>query len=383
MIRVYIVLMLMAHQVFACLWDSDTLAEEAKGRPEVARIIVGWFDRYPPEYYQMRLERVTAELAASPANLDLLDDAAVACDRLGRPDDAIEWMKKKKAALDSLTGNEAKGHRYRYLANLGTFHAHRWVSQTAEKRTTDLSDLHRSEELITQAIKENPDAHFGREIYQLMAIRWLLWDGTSAFEFEDDTGLTFDDQHWVAERYSRPEEGHIEGISGLIQLGAAWQSPDAFRSLAHVLDSSRLSSLAELAYLREAELLTAGKQCIHPLAKVRDGIAPNRSRLLEDPQPIRDYFPIARTAADNRNQAWLAYQRARFTEGMHPDTHPDFWNAWVEPPFPKPPGHSIKHRLFNPRSIFSIALYFLVPCLLILILLRGAKRIGRIIRSQQ
>ena len=96
-------------------------------------------------------------------------------------------MKKKKAALDSLTGNEAKDHRYRYLANLGTFHAHRWVSQTAEKRNTDLSDLRRSEELITQAIKENPDAHFGREIYQLMAIRWLLWDGKSPFEFADDT----------------------------------------------------------------------------------------------------------------------------------------------------------------------------------------------------
>lgn len=39
-------------------------AEEAKGKLDTDRAIIGWFDRYPARYYEMRLERVIKELAA-------------------------------------------------------------------------------------------------------------------------------------------------------------------------------------------------------------------------------------------------------------------------------------------------------------------------------
>lgn len=345
MLRSLLIFMLLAGQTFACLWDRDTLAEEAKGRPDLVRIITGWFDRYPPEYYQMRLGRVTRELQSAPNDLALYDDAAVACDRLGRSSEAIEWMAKKKAILDVPPEKEAKYHRYRYLSNLGTFHLHRWISLPQAQREADLADLRESEKLVAKAIEENPDAHFGREIYQLMAIRWLLWDGATPIQTTDDSPIEFDQIHWVKTRMKDPSKEHIDGISGLIQLGLAWESSDAFRSLAAVLDSGEMSSLAELAYLRENELIAAGKGSPHPVARVRDLIYPSRSQFLENRKPAGDYFPVARAAADRRDTAWVAYQEERFSKGMHPDTHPDFWKAWTEPAFPEPPGPTLVGRV--------------------------------------
>ena len=108
----------------ACLWDRDTLDNEARGIPDVIRVITGRFERNPPLYYQMRLDRVQKEVRSSPARLDLYDDAAVACDRLGRDDDAIQLMERKREILGSSTMAASADHRYRLHANLGTFYAH-------------------------------------------------------------------------------------------------------------------------------------------------------------------------------------------------------------------------------------------------------------------
>lgn len=374
MMRTLLIVVVLTHQALACLWDRDTVAEEVKGRPELAKLIVGWFDRFPPTYYQMRLERVTKAIEGNPRNLDLYDDAGVACDRLGRSNEAIAWMARKKSVLDSMSEGDSKDHRYRYLANLGTFHAHRWVLHSKEIREADLSDLRQSEQLIAAAIKDNPDAHFGREIYQLLAIRWLLWDGNSPIKMDEEIFLTFDETHWVRTMVYESNEPHSKGISGLIQLGAAWQSPDAFRSLAAVLDSEKLASLAELAYLREKELVSSGKASIHPVARVREQIHPGSSRFLEDPKPVRDYFPIARAAADRRNAAWIAYQEERFAKGMHPDTHPDFWNAWVEPAFPRPPKISPMQRFLSPRGGIMIVGFLAGAGLLAILTVRFMRR---------
>lgn len=387
--KILLFLFLLTTLAFACLWDRDTLAEEAKGRPGSLKIIVGWFDRYPPTYYQMRLERVSKELEAAPNDLGLYDDAAVACERLGRVDEAIGWMAKKKAVLDSLPESEAKEHRYRYLSNLGTFHLHRWILQPQAQRESDPGDLRQSEKLIAQAIEENPDAHFGREIYQLMAIRWLLWDGVSPIQEQDDTIFTHDETHWVATMRG-PELGHIDGISGLIQLGLAWESPDAFRTLAVALDSNELSSIAELAYQRESELNAAGKGSLHPVAEVRETIpliSMGKSRFLleKDRQSVRDYYPIARAAADRRNAAWVAYQEARFAKGMHPDTHPDFWNSWTEPDFPEPPGTSLLDQwghISGAKMILGVALVFMVGAIILKVALDLARRKSRATESR-
>ncbi len=373
--KVLLFFALLTTQAFACLWDRDTLAEEAKGRPEIVRIIIGWFDRYPATYYQMRLDRVSQELQATPNDLALHDDAAVACDRTGRIDEAISWMAKKKAVLDALPASDAKDHRYRYLSNLGTFHLHRWISLPQAQRESDLADLRESEKLVAQAIEENPDAHFGREVYQLMAIRWLLWDGVSPIQSHDDTIFTHGETEWVETYIRDPDQGHIDGLSGLIQLGLGWESSDAFRSLAKVLDAAEMASISELAFQREKELLAAGNSSLHPLTIVRDQISTGQSKFLmpEKLERVRDYFPIAREAADRRNSEWIAYQEARFAKGIHPDTHPDFWKDWTEPTFPELPGSSPAEKLADLAKEhigIAAAIFFAIIVVVSLIILK-------------
>ena len=76
----------------SCLWDRDTLAEEAKGKVDEVNVLIGWFDRYPAEYYELRLKRVRKTLKEQPDNLDLYDDAAVALDRLHKSDEALSLI---------------------------------------------------------------------------------------------------------------------------------------------------------------------------------------------------------------------------------------------------------------------------------------------------
>src|SRR4051812_35143963 len=114
-----LVLLLLARPAAACLWDRDTLDVEAKGLPDMVRVVTGRFERNPPLYYEMRLRRVTTELAAHPERLTLYDDAGVACDRLHRNDEAVRWMAKKRAAMAEFP--TSRDDRYRYHANLGTF----------------------------------------------------------------------------------------------------------------------------------------------------------------------------------------------------------------------------------------------------------------------
>src|SRR5207302_2021587 len=136
--RMLLLLILLAVPISAqaCLWDRDTLAMEAKKFPEVLQVIMGRFERNPPLYYEMRLKRVAETIARDPVNLDAYDDAGVACDRLGRDDEAIQWMEKKRAQLDKGAGtpDARREHRYRYLANVGTFWAHRWFRKGADRK---------------------------------------------------------------------------------------------------------------------------------------------------------------------------------------------------------------------------------------------------------
>ena len=52
--------------VAACLWDRDTPVDEARGLPEVVAVLTGRFERNPPLFYEMRLERVAAHLRSHP-----------------------------------------------------------------------------------------------------------------------------------------------------------------------------------------------------------------------------------------------------------------------------------------------------------------------------
>jgi tetratricopeptide (TPR) repeat protein len=333
----------------ACLWDSDTLEAEAKGLPDVLDVIVGRFERNPPHYYEMRLERVSKEIESRPGDLGLYDDAGVACDRLGRHDKAIAWMEKKKAQLDSLGPNdpELKDHLYRYLANLGTFHAHRWFARGADR--SDMQDLQHGRDLIAQAIDLNPDAHFGREKFQLIAMEWVL----DPPEFVGEHNLQERRLHsMLHERLLRRHDGSllqpgdpakkqqklapdeaVRGLAGLIVLGNAWQSIDIYYALAVALDHDEQASLANLAALRIHELARAGGRSMHPRAATGDRLIQQielHSRVERYRKPEqRRLYEAARRHADLWHEERTAFMMARLETGRHPDTDPTFWNGYA------------------------------------------------------
>lgn len=339
--------------VHACLWDSDTLKFEAQAFPGIAEILTGRIQRFPPRYYEMRLARVSAELSSltGAATLDRFDDAGVACDQLGRTDEAIAWMAKKRAVLDALPESTPTmaDHRYRYHANLGTFYAHRWLRSGANR--ADLSDLKAAEAEIVAALKINANAHFGREEYQLAAVQWLIalpeapW---SVPTFLDVMQCPLDG---ATQRTLVPQDV-IKGTSGLIVLGEAWESVDVIFALALALRAHGDGSLGDLADLRLLELLAAGKKSLHPqfeflevghtlsLAYSRDFMP--RARLASPYEfmtdSTRSYFAKAREQATSTEAKRWAFMETRFTIGKHPDTDADFWKGWQEsepPPLPE------------------------------------------------
>jgi tetratricopeptide (TPR) repeat protein len=136
----------------ACLWDYDTIKMERSRFPDTLELITGKFLRHSPEFYQWRITDRLKRLEADPANVQLLDDLAVAYDKTGQHDKAIETAKRTEAIQPG---------RYETAANLGTFYFH------AGKLTDGMPHIDR-------ALAINPDAHFGREVYQKKLVEYVL-----------------------------------------------------------------------------------------------------------------------------------------------------------------------------------------------------------------
>lgn len=138
--------------ILACLWDYDTLAMERKRFPNALELITGKFLRHSNEFYEWRVKDRLKQLKDTPDKLALYDDLAVAYDKLGKHEDAIATIQKKDVLKPGL---------YETEANLGTFLIH------SGKLKEGL--VH-----IGKAIEINPDAHFGREIYQKLLVEYVL-----------------------------------------------------------------------------------------------------------------------------------------------------------------------------------------------------------------
>jgi tetratricopeptide (TPR) repeat protein len=135
----------------ACLWDHETLKQERSKFPTVLELITGRFPRHTPEFHRWRIQQRTARLKKDQTNDILLDDIAVSYEKLGEHQKAIQ------IAESQLKRNP---QRYESLANLGTFHLH------AGHFAIGL-------EKIKSAIAINPDAHFGREVYQARLVEYI------------------------------------------------------------------------------------------------------------------------------------------------------------------------------------------------------------------
>lgn len=305
----------------ACLWDDDTLRAEAAGLPGVVEVVTGRFERNPPLYFEVRLARAEQTIAKDPDAFAAYDNAGVACDRLGRGADAIRWMERKAERLARHPDDTE--HAYRLHANLGTFLAHDWIRRGADR--ADTSEMRRGRDEIAEAIRINPDAHFGREKVQLAAMDWIL----------DPPPLTPDGEIPdllvnSASRGGREDDSELaRGLAGLVALGNAWESVDVFHSLAACFGHS--ANLSELADERCDELQRAGRRSMHPAA-AHGAESPKLARhygyALRKPHrdALLNWYRDARAAADRWNAEREAYMLPLLREGRHPDWDPAFWD---------------------------------------------------------
>ncbi|MGV3617664.1 MAG: hypothetical protein ACO1SV_20250 [Fimbriimonas sp.] len=350
----------------ACLNDRDTLARQAERMPDLVRTATGRFERNPALYYQSRIKRVEGEIGANPGRLDLYDDVAVAYDRLGDSDTALKWMVRKRAQLDAKGGKivPKKGKTpldplsdawYRYYANIGTFRMHRWLGEGGKEARLKEATQARAE--IDKALWINKDAHFGREKVQLATMDWII--ATTKGENVQALGP------WLLE-HPRLKDHRApkiaEGLSGLVVMGNAWESPDAFGALAYLAqDNPRLVEFGALIDERREELVRDGKRMRIP------------SRLETMPvtnvhDATRREFQRLRTEADAWHGAREAFMLARLKAGKHPDVDADFWQGYEDTPPPKldasirPPTTSgaITQTLVLVGALFLIGLAILV-----------------------
>ncbi|RIJ97593.1 MAG: hypothetical protein DCC46_12600 [Armatimonadetes bacterium] len=317
----------------ACIWDGDTLAAEVRHRGYlVLDALTGRFDRLPPEYYRKRYEIASERIAKDPSALAAYDNAAVACERLGRTDEAIDWMLKKQAAMEALPVHDRAARddaRYRFHANIGTFYAHRWVAGGAKR---DDPDALAALDHLTKCMAINPEAHFGREVVQLGMIEWLN------SERKQPLGDHLAERVMSSVPYAMDSSNNVlaEGLAGLVLLGAAWESVDVYNCMAHTLNFSFDSSLSFVAALRVEELLQSGKRPLDQSEGWRITLD-DAASFWEDEYKKRyrteltKVYSQLRAAGDEYVRKRNEYVLARLAEGRHPDSDGGFWSDWTEP----------------------------------------------------
>ncbi len=229
--------------VFACLWDYDSLAMERARFPEAHELIVGNFVRHSAVYYVWRIADRSKKPTEERTPLDY-DDIAVAHDKLGSHDKAIETIHEKMERFP----NEGQ---YESEANLGTFLIHN-------------GQLEEGLVHINKAIEINPDAHFGREVYQKLWVEYLLEQATPS-DIADETEnrihavgfarYVFRARQPKSEEQLAEMQAAVKGVLGMMRFGH-YDSPILLTALGDLLCvsdfnlSDDATMLASRAYLK-------------------------------------------------------------------------------------------------------------------------------------
>ena len=311
--------------VLACLWDNDTLRDERRGLPGIAEILSGRFERHSDFFYRDRVKKMEARLAAEPNDLAAYDNLAVAHEKVGDIPAAIDVIQRK----DKLKPGEYTTH-----ANLGTFYLH-------------AGDFENGIAHIRKALEINPDAHFGRETYQLQVAEYLkrakddpavldegsfvmpillrLWSRGGGDPAAMDAQQRREAQAVVTElfrtgrgrRDDADVEKAIEGIVGMIRFGTG-TSPHLYFALGDLLASRGDKQLAYRAYKRA---LDYG----HPRPKMVTDAMEQVKEMVEHPTEMADAFITReRDEAAQWLAAYQSYEDALVRAGKDTDDESNY-----------------------------------------------------------
>lgn len=241
----FIAYFLYLSHIYACLWDMDTLAVERQEFPGALELITGKFPYLTEEFYRWRINDRLAKLKINPQNLEWHDDLAVAYDKIGEHQKAIEIIKKKDAISPGL---------YETHANLGTFLIHS-------------GQLEQGLVHIKKAIEINPNAHFGREVYQMHlvnAILFLKGDGEISLPLrnheyftEYPRSLILDEIDFKPNEIDEVVAKARKGVLGMMRFGD-YKHPILLEALAELSDS-RIRARAYLKASYEVKKPEASK----------------------------------------------------------------------------------------------------------------------------
>ena len=229
--------------MFPCGWDWDTVQMEKQQFPQIHELITGKFYRHSQELYYWRVKNRTELLKKYPDSLHYYDDLAMAYDKIGKPGKAIEIMLQKEKKKPGL---------YETYANLGLFYMHN-------------KEMKNGVQYVEKALKVNPDAHFGREKYQLHLGNYILQqmeDGKPQLPLAKGykTGFyeylakhEFKSKNYTSDAHFKELSDAIKGVAGMMTF-ANYRSPVLLEALADLLlhtNSHRgAGHLASRAYLK-------------------------------------------------------------------------------------------------------------------------------------
>lgn len=246
----------------ACLWDHDTLKEETLTDRDTAQVLRGEFGHHGPGFYAAKVAYTRPIVDGGRAPKARYDDLAVALARTGAIDDGLAVL----AAKDQRFPGE-----YTTLANRGTLLAMK-------------GDVAGALRELRAALAVNPDAHFGREEFQVKLLEYKLRVAQDPSLRERETFLGKVPARLTDVLATKHLRGRADldrpiiAMTGLIRFGGAERDGDLWYALAWALAARGDNQLSLIAF-RRAEALG------HPRAAA-DGT--DRSRIISDLERYRD-----------------------------------------------------------------------------------------------
>lgn len=287
----------------ACLWDYDTLRDEKRGLPGIAEVLAGRFEKHSEFFYRQRVAAMEELLRREPGDLDAWDNLAVAHEKLGDIDKAIEVILKKEKLAPG---------RYTTYANLGTFHLHK-------------GNWDEGIRWIEKALAINPDAHFGREEYQLKLAKFLraAKADPELAKKGNFLGVDFHFGHNGSIRFVRNgqpdahrklglKDNVFDGIVGILRFGTG-KSAELYFVLGELLSLRGDMHLADRAYRRALEFGHPQRKYIEEAIEEVEGYIHG----LAGDSPEQKYKVVDAAIAKERAEAeeWVrAYQE--FEDGL-------------------------------------------------------------------